>query len=108
MHSTGWPLDNNTYGGSFVYHGENKQIYLGYVVGLDYKNPYLSPFEEFQKFKTHPAISKMLTGGKRVGYGARALIEGGLQSIPKISMPVGLLVGCDACTLIMPKIIKNY
>ena len=104
MHSAGWPLDNNTYGGSFVYHGENKQIYLGYVVGLDYKNPYLSPFEEFQKFKTHPAISKMLTGGKRVGYGARALIEGGLQSLPKMSMPGGLLVGCDAGTLNMPKI----
>jgi electron-transferring-flavoprotein dehydrogenase len=104
MHSAGWPLDNNTYGGSFVYHGENKQIYLGYVVGLDYKNPYLSPFEEFQKFKTHPTISKMLTGGKRVGYGARALIEGGLQSLPKMSMPGGLLVGCDAGTLNMPKI----
>ena len=104
IHSAGWPLDNNTYGGSFVYHGENKQIYLGYVVGLDYKNPYLSPFEEFQRFKTHPAISKMIKGGKRIGYGARALIEGGLQSLPKMSMPGGLLIGCNAGTLNMPKI----
>ena len=104
LHSVGWPLDNNTYGGSFVYHGENKQIYLGYVVGLDYKNPYLSPFEEFQRFKTHPAISRMIKGGKRVGYGARALIEGGIQSLPRMFMPGGLLIGCDAGTLNMPKI----
>ena len=82
LHSVGWPLENDTYGGSFVYHAENKQIYLGYVIGLDYSNPYLSPFEEFQRFKTHPAIKKMLSGGKRISYGARALIEGGLQSLP--------------------------
>ena len=75
FHSVGWPLDNNTYGGSFVYHAENNQIFLGYVVGLDYKNPYLSPFEEFQRFKTHPAIKKMLSGGKRVSYGARASVS---------------------------------
>ena len=95
---------NNTYAGSFVYHAENRQIYLGYVVGLDYKNPYLSPFEEFQKFKTHPSIKKMLQGGKRISYGARALIEGGLQSLPKMYMPGALLIGCDAGTLNMPKI----
>ena len=104
MHTTGWPLDNDTYGGSFIYHAENKQIFIGYVVGLDYKNPYLSPFEEFQRFKTHPAIAKILTGGKRISYGARALIEGGLQSLPRMYMPNGLLIGCDAGTLNMPKI----
>ena len=104
LHSIGWPLENDTYGGSFVYHAENKQIYLGYVIGLDYSNPYLSPFEEFQRFKTHPAIKKMLSGGKRISYGARALIEGGLQSLPKMYMPGALLIGCDAGTLNMPKI----
>ena len=104
LHSAGWPLDNNTYGGSFVYHAANNQIYMGYVVGLDYKNPYLSPFEEFQRFKTHPSIKKMIEGGKRISYGARALIEGGVQSLPKMFMPGALLIGCDAGTLNMPKI----
>ena len=104
LHSAGWPLDNNTYGGSFVYHASNNQIYMGYVVGLDYKNPYLSPFEEFQRFKTHPSIKKMIEGGKRISYGARALIEGGIQSLPKMFMPGALLIGCDAGTLNMPKI----
>ena len=104
LHSAGWPLDNNTYGGSFVYHASNNQIYMGYVVGLDYKNPYLSPFEEFQRFKTHPSIKKMIEGGKRISYGARALIEGGVQSLPKMFMPGALLIGCDAGTLNMPKI----
>ena len=104
MHTAGWPLDNNTYGGSFIYHAENKEVYLGYVIGLDYKNPHLSPFDEFQRFKTHPAISKMLSGGKRISYGARALIEGGIQSLPKMYMPGALLIGCDAGTLNMPKI----
>jgi len=104
FHSTGWPLDNKTYGGSFVYHAENNQIFLGYVVGLDYKNPYLSPFEEFQRFKTHPSIKKIIEGGKRISYGARALIEGGIQSLPKMFMPGALLIGCDAGTLNMPKI----
>ena len=104
MHTAGWPLDNSTYGGSFVYHAENKQIFLGYVIGLDYKNPHLSPFDEFQKFKTHPAIRSILEGGKRISYGARALIEGGFQSLPKMFMPGALLVGCDAGTLNMPKI----
>ena len=104
MHTAGWPLDNNTYGGSFIYHAENKQIFLGYVIGLDYQNPHLSPFDEFQRFKTHPSIKKMIEGGKRISYGARALIEGGLQSLPKMYMPGALLVGCDAGTLNMPKI----
>ncbi len=104
MHTAGWPLDNSTYGGSFCYHAEKKQIFLGYVIGLDYKNPYLSPYDEFQKFKTHPAIRKILTNGKRIAYGARALIEGGLQSLPKMHLPGALLVGCDAGTLNMPKI----
>ena len=104
MHTVGWPLDNNTYGGSFMYHAENKQVFLGYVIGLDYKNPHLSPFDEFQKFKTHPSIKTFLKAGKRISYGARALIEGGLQSLPKMYMPGALLVGCDAGTLNMPKI----
>jgi len=104
MHTVGWPLDNKSYGGSFVYHAENKQIYIGYVIGLDYKNPYLSPFDEFQRFKTHKVIKKMLEGGKRIAYGARALIEGGFQSLPKMYMPGALLIGCDAGTLNMPKI----
>ncbi len=104
MHTAGWPLDNQTYGGSFMYHAENKQIFLGYVIGLDYKNPHLSPFDEFQRFKTHPAIKKYIEKGKRISYGARALIEGGIQSLPKMYMPGALLVGCDAGTLNMPKI----
>jgi electron-transferring-flavoprotein dehydrogenase len=104
MHTVGWPLDKKTYGGSFVYHAENNQVFIGYVVGLDYKNPYLSPFDEFQRFKTHKEISKVLEGGKRVAYGARALIEGGIQSLPKMYMPGALLIGCDAGTLNMPKI----
>ena len=104
IHSVGWPLENDTYGGSFCYHAENNQIYLGYVIGLDYKNPYLSPYDEFQQFKTHPEIKKLLTKGKRISYGARALIEGGLQSLPQMHMPGALLIGCDAGTLNMPKI----
>ena len=104
MHTAGWPLDSATYGGSFCYHAENKQIYIGYVIGLDYQNPHLSPYDEFQRFKTHPAISKILENGKRVSYGARALIEGGLQSLPTMHMPGALIIGCDAGTLNMPKI----
>tara|TARA_B100000900_G_scaffold414094_1_gene439748 strand:- start:3641 stop:5278 length:1638 start_codon:yes stop_codon:yes gene_type:complete len=103
-HSVGWPLESDTYGGSFCYHAENNQIYLGYVIGLDYKNPYLSPYDEFQQFKTHPEIKNLLIGGKRISYGARALIEGGLQSLPQMHMPGALLIGCDAGTLNMPKI----
>ncbi len=103
-HSVGWPLSNDIYGGSFCYHAEKNQIYLGYVIGLDYKNPYLSPYDEFQQFKTHPDVKKLLHGGKRISYGARALIEGGLQSLPQMHMPGALLIGCDAGTLNMPKI----
>jgi len=104
MHTAGWPLDNSTYGGSFCYHAEKKQVFIGYVIGLDYQNPYLSPYDEFQRFKTHPAIAKILKGGKRISYGARALIEGGFQSLPKMHMPGALIIGCDAGTLNMPKI----
>ena len=104
LHSVGWPLENDTYGGSFCYHAENNQIYIGYVIGLDYKNPYLSPYDEFQQFKTHPDIKKLIKGGKRISYGARALIEGGLQSLPKMHMPGALIIGCNAGTLNMPKI----
>ncbi len=104
VHSVGWPLDNNTYGGSFCYHAENNQIFIGYVIGLDYTNPHLSPYDEFQRFKTHSEIKKILIGGKRIAYGARALIEGGYQSLPRMYMPGGLLIGCDAGTLNMPKI----
>ena len=104
MHTAGWPLDKNTYGGSFCYHAENNKIYIGYVIGLDYKNPYLSPYDEFQRFKNHPSINKYLKNGKRISYGARALIEGGIQSLPQMYMPGALLIGCDAGTLNMPKI----
>ncbi len=104
LHSVGWPLDRKTYGGSFMYHLENNQVAIGYVVGLSYSNPYLSPFEEFQRFKTHPAIKKYLHNGKRISYGARALIEGGLQSLPKLTFPGGVLAGCEAGTLNLPKI----
>ncbi|HRP26764.1 electron transfer flavoprotein-ubiquinone oxidoreductase, partial [Thauera sp.] len=96
VHTAGWPLDANTYGGSFLYHAEDGKIALGFVVGLDYANPYLSPFEEFQRWKTHPAIRKHLEGGKRVGYGARAITAGGLLSLPKLVFPGGALVGCEA------------
>ena len=85
IHSVGWPLDSQTYGGSFIYHLDNNQVAVGFVVGLDYQNPYMSPFEEFQRFKTHPEIRKTFEGGRRIAYGARALSEGGLQSLPKLS-----------------------
>ncbi len=104
LHSVGWPLDKATYGGSFMYHLEDNQVAIGYVVGLSYENPYMSPFEEFQRFKTHPAIAKYLKGGKRISYGARALIEGGLQSLPKLTFAGGMLAGCEAGTLNLPKI----
>ncbi|HEY1058991.1 MAG TPA: electron transfer flavoprotein-ubiquinone oxidoreductase [Limnobacter sp.] len=96
IHSGGWPLDANTYGGSFLYHLENNQVAVGFVVGLAYENPYLSPFEEFQRYKTHPAIRKYFEGGKRLAYGARAIAAGGLMSLPKLVFPGGALVGCDA------------
>ena len=104
MHSIGWPLDAETYGGSFLYHLEDNQISVGMVIGLDYPNPYMSPFEEFQRFKTHPAIRPMFEGARRLAYGARALSEGGFQSIPKLTFPGGLLIGDTAGFLNMPKI----
>ena len=103
-HTVGWPLDNRTYGGSFIYHMENNLISIGFVVGLDYQNPYLDPFNEFQRFKQHPAIRKLLENGKRLSYGARAINEGGLQSIPNLSFPGGMLIGCAAGFLNVPKI----
>jgi electron-transferring-flavoprotein dehydrogenase len=96
IHTAGWPLDADTYGGSFLYHLENNQVAVGYVVGLAYQNPYLSPYEEFQRYKTHPEIRKFFEGGKRISYGARAITAGGLQSLPKLTFPGGALIGCDA------------
>jgi electron-transferring-flavoprotein dehydrogenase len=96
IHTAGWPLDAETYGGSFLYHQENNQVSVGYVVGLGYENPYLSPYEDFQRFKTHPAIRGFFEGGKRVAYGARAISAGGLQSLPKLVFPGGALIGDDA------------
>jgi electron-transferring-flavoprotein dehydrogenase len=96
IHTAGWPLDNSTYGGSFLYHLENNQVAVGFVVGLAYANPYLSPYEEFQRYKTHPEIRKFFEGGKRISYGARAITAGGLQSLPKTVFPGGALIGCDA------------
>ncbi len=104
VHTIGWPLDWETYGGSFLYHLENNQVAVGYVVGLDYKNPYLSPFEEFQRFKTHPKIRDLFEGGRRIAYGARAINEGGLQAIPELVFPGGALIGCSAGFLNVPKI----
>jgi electron-transferring-flavoprotein dehydrogenase len=96
IHTAGWPLDSSTYGGSFLYHLENNQVAVGFVVGLAYQNPYLSPYEEFQRYKTHPAIRHFFEGGKRISYGARAITAGGLQSLPKTVFPGGALLGCDA------------
>jgi len=96
IHTAGWPLPSDTYGGSFLYHLENNLVAVGYVVGLAYQNPYLSPYEEFQRYKTHPAIRGYFEGGKRISYGARAITAGGLQSLPKTVFPGGALIGCDA------------
>ena len=96
IHTAGWPLDSDTYGGSFLYHMENNLVAIGYVVGLGYSNPYLNPYLEFQRYKTHPAIRVFLEGGKRVAYGSRAISAGGLQSIPKLVFPGGCLIGDDA------------
>lgn len=96
VHTAGWPMNSETYGGGFLYHLEGNKITLGFVTGLDYKNPWLSPFEEMQRWKTHPAIRAHLEGGKRIGYGARAITAGGLLSLPKTVFPGGALVGCDA------------
>ena len=96
VHTAGWPLENDTYGGSFLYHLDNRQVAVGFVVGLAYRNPYLSPFEEFQRYKTHPAIRGTFEGARRISYGARAIAAGGLQSLPKLTFPGGVLVGDDA------------
>ncbi len=104
VHTIGWPLDSSTYGGSFMYHAENNQLFIGYVIGLDYTNPHMDPYMEFQRFKTHKAIRALLEGGKRISYGARALNEGGWQSIPKLIFPGGALIGCAAGFLNVPKI----
>ncbi len=103
-HTIGWPMDNSTYGGSFLYHLENNQVAVGFVIGLDYANPHLNPFEEFQRFKQHPSIRPIFEGGRRVAYGARAINEGGFQSIPKLTFPGGVLIGCTAGFLNVPKI----
>lgn len=104
IHTIGWPLDHATYGGSFIYHLSKERVALGFVVGLDYKNPWLNPFAELQRFKNHPLISSVLTGGERLSYGARALNEGGWQSLPKLTFPGGALIGDAAGFLNVPKI----
>ncbi|MFP6741473.1 MAG: electron transfer flavoprotein-ubiquinone oxidoreductase [Alphaproteobacteria bacterium] len=104
VHSVGWPVSSDVYGGSFLYHLEDNQVAVGFVIGLDYKNPHLSPFDEFQRFKTHPTVRPTFEGGERVAYGARALNEGGIQSIPKLTFPGGALIGCTAGFLNVPKI----
>ncbi len=104
LHSIGWPLKSDTYGGGFMYHMEDNLVAVGFAVGLDYSNPYLSPFEEFQRYKTHPEIRKVLEDGKRISYGARALSEGGYQSIPKLDVDGALLIGDSAGFLNVPKI----
>ncbi|MCW5613098.1 MAG: electron transfer flavoprotein-ubiquinone oxidoreductase [Rubrivivax sp.] len=104
VHTAGWPMDEQTYGGGFLYHLQGHQVTLGFVTGLDYQNPWLSPFEEMQRWKTHPAIRAHIEGGKRIGYGARAITAGGLLSLPKLVFPGGCLVGCDAGTLNAPRI----
>ena len=104
LHSQGWPLSKGSAGGSWMYHLENNQVSVGFVVNLDYKNPFLSPYEEFQRFKLHPSIKKFFENGKRISYGARAINEGGLQSIPKLTFPGGCLVGCSAGFVNVPRI----
>ncbi len=108
IHTVGWPMDSKTYGGSWMYHTANNTISVGFVVGLDYRNPYLSPFQEMQRFKTHPAVKDYFEGARRVGYGARALVEGGFQSLPKLTFPGGVLVGDTAGFLNVPKIKGNH
>jgi len=108
IHTVGWPMDAKTYGGSWLYHYENNLVSVGFVVGLDYENPHLSPFSEMQRFKTHPEIRKYLEGGRRIGYGARAISEGGWQSLPRLTFPGGLLAGDTAGFLNTPKIKGNH
>jgi len=104
VHTGGWPLNNGSSGGGFMYHMEDNQVAVGLIIDLNYKNPHLSPFDEFQRYKTHPVISQYLTGGERVSYGARAITKGGLNSLPKMSFPGGLIIGCNAGTLNFSKI----
>jgi electron-transferring-flavoprotein dehydrogenase len=104
QHSFGWPLDGSTGGGSFLYHFDDNLVSVGFVLHLNYTNPYLSPFEEFQRFKTHPLVRDTFAGGKRLAYGARALTEGGYQSVPKLAFPGGALIGCDAGFMNVPRI----
>lgn len=104
LHTIGWPLNNSTYGGGFLYHLDNNQVALGLIVGLDYQNPYLDIYEEFQRWKTHPTISALLKNGQRVSYGARALNEGGYQAIPKLTFPGGMLLGCAAGFMHVPQL----
>lgn len=108
VHTAGWPLSDNGSGGGYLYHADDGQVYVGLIVDLNYKNPYLNPFQEFQRFKTHPAIKAVLDNGKRVSYGARAIAKGGYYSLPKMSFPGGLLVGCNAGTLNFAKIKGNH
>ncbi|MGB5557137.1 MAG: electron transfer flavoprotein-ubiquinone oxidoreductase [Paracoccaceae bacterium] len=107
-HTMGWPLGGNAGGGSFIYHLDNNQVYVGFVVHLNYKNPYLYPYMEFQRFKHHPVVADLLKGGKRVAYGARAITEGGWQSLPKIVFPGGALLGCSAGLVNVPRIKGNH
>ncbi|HLS58010.1 MAG TPA: NAD(P)/FAD-dependent oxidoreductase, partial [Paracoccaceae bacterium] len=107
-HTMGWPLGNNAGGGSFMYHAEDNQVYLGFVVHLNYENPYLDPYREFQQFKHHPLIADVLRGGRRVAYGARAITEGGWQSLPKLVFPGGALLGCAAGMVNVPRIKGNH
>jgi electron-transferring-flavoprotein dehydrogenase len=107
-HTMGWPLGGNAGGGSFIYHLENNQVYVGFVVHLNYKNPYLFPYMEFQRFKHHPVVADLLKGGKRVAYGARAITEGGWQSLPKVAFPGGALLGCSAGLVNVPRIKGNH
>ena len=104
IHTQGWPLENDTVGGGFCYHLDNNQVVVGFVVGLDYSNPYLSPFDEMQRYKTHPAFGTLFDGAKRISYGARAINEGGLQSVPKLTFPGGALIGCSAGFVNVPRI----
>jgi len=108
VHTAGWPLDKDTNGGGYLYHAENNQVFVGLIVDLNYSNPHLSPFDEFQRYKHHPKISQYLEGGKRVSYGARAMAKGGFNSLPKMTMPGALIVGCDAGTINFAKIKGNH
>ena len=108
VHTMGWPLGKNAGGGSFIYHAENNQVFIGFVVHLNYANPYLYPYAEFQRFKHHPMVAELLEGGKRVAYGARAISEGGWQSLPKMTVPGALLLGCSAGMVNVPRIKGNH